>query len=289
MTSTLTERTVTVGDRRIFVAETGTGPAIVLLHGGGPGASGVTNYSRNIDALARHFRVIVPDMPGYGRSTKKIDKRDPFGSLADAVRGLLDELQIGTAHLVGNSYGGAAALRLALEHPHRVGKMVLMGPGGIGTTRTLPTRGLNSLLSYYAGAGPSRAKLADFIRNYLVYDGASVPDELIDIRYTASTDPEVVADPPLTRPSGPWALRTLWRMDLTRDPRLKALPTPTLILWGRDDLVNRPAGGPLLLRSLPHAELVMTSRTGHWMQWERADLFNRLVTEFLSEPSVFEP
>ncbi len=289
MTSTLTERTVTVGDRRIFVAETGTGPAIVLLHGGGPGASGVTNYSRNIDALARHFRVIVPDMPGYGRSTKKIDKRDPFGSLADAVRGLLDELQIGTAHLVGNSYGGAAALRLALDHPHRVGKMVLMGPGGIGTTRTLPTRGLNSLLSYYAGAGPSRAKLADFIRNYLVYDGASVPDELIDIRYTASTDPEVVADPPLTRPSGPWALRTLWRMDLTRDPRLKALPTPTLILWGRDDLVNRPAGGPLLLRSLPHAELVMTSRTGHWMQWERADLFNRLVTEFLSEPSVFEP
>ncbi|CDO06152.1 2-hydroxy-6-ketonona-2,4-dienedioic acid hydrolase [Mycolicibacterium cosmeticum] len=289
MTSTLTERTVTVGDRRIFVAETGTGPAIVLLHGGGPGASGVTNYSRNIDALARHFRVIVPDMPGYGRSTKKIDKRDPFGSLADAVRGLLDELQIGTAHLVGNSYGGAAALRLALDHPHRVGKMVLMGPGGIGTTRTLPTRGLNSLLSYYAGAGPSRAKLADFIRNYLVYDGASVPDELIDIRYTASIDPEVVADPPLTRPSGPWALRTLWRMDLTRDPRLKALPTPTLILWGRDDLVNRPAGGPLLLRSLPHAELVMTSRTGHWMQWERADLFNRLVTEFLSEPSVFEP
>lgn len=289
MTSTLTERTVTVGDRRIFVAETGTGPAIVLLHGGGPGASGVTNCSRNIDALARHFRVIVPDMPGYGRSTKKIDKRDPFGSLADAVRGLLDELQIGTAHLVGNSYGGAAALRLALDHPHRVGKMVLMGPGGIGTTRTLPTRGLNSLLSYYAGAGPSRAKLADFIRNYLVYDGASVPDELIDIRYTASIDPEVVADPPLTRPSGPWALRTLWRMDLTRDPRLKALPTPTLILWGRDDLVNRPAGGPLLLRSLPHAELVMTSRTGHWMQWERADLFNRLVTEFLSEPSVFEP
>ncbi|MEN4474460.1 alpha/beta fold hydrolase [Mycolicibacterium cosmeticum] len=289
MTSTLTERTVTVGDRRIFVAETGTGPAIVLLHGGGPGASGVTNYSRNIDALARQFRVIVPDMPGYGRSTKKIDKRDPFGSLAEAIRGLLDELQIGTAHLVGNSYGGAAALRLALEHPHRVGKMVLMGPGGIGTTRMLPTRGLNSLLSYYTGAGPSRAKLADFIRNYLVYEGASVPDELIDIRYTASIDPEVVADPPLTRPSGPWALRTLWRMDLTRDPRLKALPTPTLILWGRDDVVNRPAGGPLLLRSLPHAELVMTSRTGHWMQWERAELFNRLVTEFLSEPSVFEP
>jgi 2-hydroxy-6-oxonona-2,4-dienedioate hydrolase/4,5:9,10-diseco-3-hydroxy-5,9,17-trioxoandrosta-1(10),2-diene-4-oate hydrolase len=289
MISTLTERTVTVGDRQIFFAETGTGPAIVLLHGGGPGASGVTNYSRNIDALAQHFRVIVPDMPGYGRSTKRIDKLDPFGSLAEAIGGLLDTLQIATAHLVGNSYGGAAALRLALEHPQRVGKMVLMGPGGIGTTRMLPTRGLNHLLSYYTGAGPSRAKLADFIRHYLVYETDSVPDELIDIRYAASIDPEVVADPPLTRPSGPWALRTLWRMDLTRDPRLKTLPTPTLILWGRDDVVNRPAGGPLLLRSMPHAELIMTSRTGHWMQWERAELFNRLVVEFLSEPSVFAP
>lgn len=288
MTTTLTEHTVAVDGREIFFAETGTGPAVVLLHGGGPGASGMTNYARNIDALGRHFRVIVPDMPGYGRSAKGIDKLDPFGSLAGAIRGLLDELGIATAHLVGNSYGGAAALRLALDTPHRVGKLVLMGPGGIGTTRALPTAGLNSLLSYYAGEGPSRHKLADFIRNYLVYDGASVPDQLIDIRYAASIDPEVVADPPLTRPSGPWALRTLWRMDLTRDSRLKTLPTPTLILWGRDDKVNRPAGGPLLLNTMPNAELVMTARTGHWMQWERAALFNRLVAEFLTEPSVFE-
>ena len=65
-------------------------------------------------------------------------------------------------------------------------------------------------------------KLETFIRTYLVYDGASVPDELIDLRYEASIDPEVVANPPLRRPSGPPALRTLWRMDLTRDSRLKS-------------------------------------------------------------------
>ncbi|HEX7826668.1 MAG TPA: alpha/beta fold hydrolase, partial [Mycobacterium sp.] len=109
MTTTRTEHTVTVGNRRIYVAEAGSGPAVVLLHGGGPGASGVTNYSRNIDALAQHYRVLVPDMPGYGRSSKGIDKSDPFGSLADAMRGMLDELSISTAHLIGNSYGGAAA------------------------------------------------------------------------------------------------------------------------------------------------------------------------------------
>jgi 4,5:9,10-diseco-3-hydroxy-5,9,17-trioxoandrosta-1(10),2-diene-4-oate hydrolase len=178
-------------------------------------------------------------------------------------------------------------LRLALDTPNRVGKLVLMGPGGIGTTRGAPTAGLKSLLSYYGGTGPSRDKLAAFIRNYLVYDGASVPEALIDTRYTASVDPEVVANPPLRRPSGPMALRTLWRMDLTRDGRLKHLQTPTLVLWGRDDKVNRPAGGPMLANLMPNADLVMTSRTGHWMQWERADLFNQLADDFLSARSVF--
>jgi 2-hydroxy-6-oxonona-2,4-dienedioate hydrolase/4,5:9,10-diseco-3-hydroxy-5,9,17-trioxoandrosta-1(10),2-diene-4-oate hydrolase len=224
-------------------------------------------------------------MPGYGRSVKQVDHSDPFGYLADMIRGLLDETRLDTAHLVGNSYGGAAALRLALDTPQRVGRLVLMGPGGIGTTRGAPTAGLKSLLNYYGGDGPSRDKLAAFIRDYLVYDGSSVPDEVIDIRYAASIDPEVVANPPLRRPSGPTALRTLWRMDLTRDSRLKHLQTPTLVLWGRDDKVNRPAGGPKLLNTMPNAELVMTSHTGHWMQWERADLFNHLVTEFLSAES----
>ena len=287
-TTNLTERSITVAGKPMFVAETGSGSAVVMLHGGGPGASGVSNYSRNIDALAERYRVIAPDMPGYGRSAKGVDQSDPFGYLADMIRGLLDELGIATAHLIGNSYGGAAALRLALDTPHRVGKLVLMGPGGIGTTRAAPTAGLKSLLSYYGGDGPSRDKLEAFIRNYLVYDGASVRDDLIDLRYTASIDPEVVANPPLRRPSGPMVLRTLWRMDLTRDRRLVRLQTPTLVLWGRDDKVNRPAGGPMLANLMPNAELVMTSRTGHWMQWERADLFNRLVSDFLSTPSVFD-
>lgn len=278
-----TERMVRSGSSEIFVTDTGGAQMpVVLLHGGGPGASGVSNYSRNIDTLAADYRVIVPDMPGYGRSSKFVDHGDPFGYLAGAIRGLLDEMGIETAHLVGNSYGGAAALRLAMDTPGRVRKLVLMGPGGIGTTRGLPTGGLKSLLGYYGGDGPSREKLATFIRTYLVYDGAAVPDELIDGRYRASLDPEVVANPPLQRPSGP---KALWRMDLTRDRRLARLRTPTLILWGRDDKVNRPSGGSLLLNIMPNAQLVMTSHTGHWMQWERADLFNRLVAEFLSQES----
>ncbi|MDX1888676.1 alpha/beta hydrolase [Mycolicibacterium sp. 050158] len=281
-TSTLTEHTVTVGGKQIFYAETGTGPAVVLLHGGGPGASGVSNFSRNIDALAEHFRVIVPDLPGYGRSTKGVDGTDPFGYLANGIRGLMNELDVDTAHLVGNSYGGACALRLALDTPDRVQRMVLMGPGGIGATRALPTAGLRSLLAYYGGDGPSRDKLETFIREYLVHDGESVPAGVIDARYESSIEPEVIANPPLRRPSGPTAMRTLWRMDFTRDPRLAYLQTPTLVVWGTADKVNRPSGGSTLADTMPNCDLLLAANAGHWVQWERADFFNGVTRAFLS-------
>ncbi|GAB3163290.1 alpha/beta fold hydrolase [Amycolatopsis stemonae] len=275
---TMSEKTYRVGDRDVFVAEAGDGPAVLLLHGGGPGASGVSNYVRNIEPLAEHYRVIVPDLPGYGRSTKNVDQTDPFGDLANAVRDLLDELGLGSAHLVGNSLGASAALRLALDTPDRAGRLVLMGPGGIGTTRALPTPGLQKLINYYRGAGPSRRKLEEFIRHYLVFDGTAIPDEAIEQRYQASIDPEVVAAPPLQRPS---SLKTLWRMDFTRDRRLRQLRTPTLAFWGADDKVNRPSGGRTLADTMPNCDLLLVANTGHWVQWERAELFNATLRTFL--------
>ncbi|CAM2917084.1 alpha/beta fold hydrolase [Skermania piniformis] len=283
MITSLTEGTVDYDGNTIFYAEAGSGPAVVLLHGGGPGASGVSNYGRNIDTLAEHFRVIVPDMPGYGRSSKVVNRSDPFGGLADGVRGLLDGLGLDKADLVGNSYGGAAALRFALESPERVGRLVLMGPGGIGTTRALPTAGLNCLLDYYGGSGPSRDKLAKFVKEYLVYDAAEVPDEIIDIRYESSIDPDVVANPPLRRPSGITAPLTLWRMDFTRDSRLKELQTPTLVVWGAEDKVNRPDGAKMLADTMPNCDLLLVSKAGHWVQWERAEFFNAITRDFLTE------
>ncbi len=280
MTSkTMTERTVRVNGKDIFLVEAGDGPPVVLLHGGGPGASGVSNFSRNIEPLAENFRVIVPDMPGYGRSSKGVDRDDPFGYLAEHIRGMLDQLGIQRAHLVGNSYGGACALRLALDSPHRVDKLVLMGPGGVGTTRGLPTAGLKSLLSYYGGDGPSLDKLRTFIRTYLVYDGSAVPEALIEARYQSSIEPEVVANPPLRRPAGP---RALWRIDFTRDRRLNHLATPTLVIWGRDDKVNKPSGAAMLGERMPNADVLITANTGHWVQWERADFFNAVTTAFLT-------
>lgn len=273
-------RTIRVANREIHVVEAGAGPPVLMLHGGGPGASGAANFVRNIPALAAHFRLIIPDLPGYGRSSKGLDRKDPFGDLADAMLGLLDALDIDSAHAVGNSLGGACALRMALDRPTRVGRLVLMGPGGVDTTRSLPTAGLRRLLDYYGGEGPTREKLAAFLRGDLVFDGSSLPDALIDARYKASLDPEIVANPPLVRPTGLPKFRAI---DFTRDPRLAGLETPTLLLWGIEDRVNRVSGGRSLQRRMPNCDLYLFSRTGHWVQWERAEEFNAATICFLSQ------
>ena len=276
----MTSRTVRAGSRSIHFNEFGDGYPLIMLHGGGPGATGLSNYSKNIEALTQHFRVLVPDMPGYGDSTKGVNRNDPFGDLAEGILAMMDVLNVEQAHLVGNSLGGACAIRMALDCPQRVSAMVLMGPGGIGTTRALPTAGLNKLLNYYGGSGPSLEKLRSFIKEDLVYDGSRVPDALIQERYIASIDPEVVKSPPLRRPSG---LSGAIRMDFTRDNRLKSCKTPTLVLWGKNDKVNRPSGGRRLSEALKNCDLYEFSNTGHWVQWERAEEFNAITAAFLRQ------
>ncbi|AJY42766.1 4,5-9,10-diseco-3-hydroxy-5,9,17-trioxoandrosta-1(10),2-diene-4-oate hydrolase [Burkholderia humptydooensis] len=282
ITHAMNQRTVRVGPRRIFLAEAGEGPAVLMLHGGGPGASGLSNYSRNIDALARHYRVLVPDMPGYGRSSKGVDRNDPFGDLATGMLGLLDALGIRHAHVIGNSLGGACALRMALERPNAIDRLVLMGPGGVNTTRQVPTPGLKRLLNYYKGTGPSLEKLTTFIRGDLVFDGRLVPEAVIQERFQASIDPEVVASPPLLGPKG---IPKFSKIDFTRDARLASVQNPTLVLWGTEDKVNRPSGAEALQRRMPNCDVYMFSKTGHWVQWERADEFNAAVLAFLAQHS----
>ncbi|WP_225862125.1 alpha/beta fold hydrolase [Ideonella benzenivorans] len=273
-----TSRIVTVGTRQLWLTELGSGPPVLMLHGGGPGASGLSNYARNVEALAQHFRVLVPDMPGYGRSSKDIQAADPFGDIASSMSALLDVLDIPRAHVVGNSLGGAVALRLALEQPERVDRLVLMGPGGIGMAEGNPTPGLLRLLTYYAGEGPTYEKLSSFIQQDLVYDASSISEDMLRERFASSVDPAVVANPPLRLPKDPEAFK---RMDFLLNPHLSSFDHPTLILWGLEDRVNPSSAGPALQARLPAADLFLFSRTGHWVQWERADEFNASVSAFL--------
>lgn len=264
---------------KVAYHEVGEGEVTILLHGGGPGASGFSNFSRNIGPLSAGRRVITIDLPGYGGS----DNRDIEGSMFDALSavliGFMDALDIQKASLVGNSLGGGTSLRTALDHPDRVEKLVLMGAGGsLPIHSVFPTPGLMKMFTYYLGDGPSEKKLQAII-NELVYDPKLISPELFQQRLEASMRPDVVANPPLRQRKGPSAIRD----DLWREP-LHKVKHPVLLIWGREDKVIPLDSAFLYQKTLPNAELHVFPRCGHWAQWEKADQFNALVGQFLDRP-----
>src|SRR4029077_13049439 len=131
------------------------GTPVVMLHGGGPGASGMSNFKNNLPVFAEHFRTLVVDQPGYGKSDKPEVQGNYFPFAAAALKDLLDELGIDQAHLVGNSLGGGTAVRFALDNPERAGRLVLMGPGGLSLNVFAPdpTEGVKRLAEFGAPPG----------------------------------------------------------------------------------------------------------------------------------------
>ena len=258
----------------------GSGPALILLHGGGPGATGGSNYSRNIDALARHFTTYVIDVPGWGRSSKNLQafgSPSPFVNGARAVKAFMDSIGLERAHLVGNSFGGAVAYSLAMECPQTVDRLVAMGPGGAYIEGQGPTPGILQLLTYYEGEGPTREKLAAFLQ-HLVHERSVLTPALVDERFVASNDPAIAANPPLRLPPGGALPRAAY---LSEDPRLRSLEAPCLLIWGQQDQINPPAG-VRSFAAVPRQDVVLFAQCGHWAQWEQAEKFNAIVIAFLS-------
>ena len=136
------------------------GTPVVLLHGGGPGASGLSNFGANLPVFAKRFRTIVVDQPGFGRSDKPPVTGSYFTFAADALAELLTGLGIERVHLIGNSLGGGTAVRFALNYPGRAGRLVLMGPGGApnSASRLTPSvgSGANTLRDRPPGAMRTR-------------------------------------------------------------------------------------------------------------------------------------
>jgi 4,5:9,10-diseco-3-hydroxy-5,9,17-trioxoandrosta-1(10),2-diene-4-oate hydrolase len=268
---------VNVGDLRLHYYEAGSGPALIFLHGGGPGSSGLSNYRRNIESFADRYRVIALDLPGYGQSTKLRIREPLWGFMAKAVAGLIDALALGKVNLVGNSLGGATTLKTALDYPDKVAKFVLMGPaGGYATLTASPTEGIMNLLTFYEGAGPSMERLKSFIR-FLVFDPSQITDEVLEERLAAASDPETAQNMPLRLRADMPPIEDLWR------ERLDRLPHEALIIWGREDRVNPLDQGMILMRQIPNARLYVMPKCGHWAQWEKADEFNRVVGDFLKD------
>src|SRR5690349_13849298 len=123
---------VDIGDGlQIHYQDQGSGEVVLFFHGSGPGASGYSNFKRNYPYLAEHgYRTVVPDTLGFGYSSKPDGIDYGLDFVCGAVVRFLDKLGIDKATVVGNSHGGALAIKLALDHPQRVSKLVLMAPGG---------------------------------------------------------------------------------------------------------------------------------------------------------------
>jgi 4,5:9,10-diseco-3-hydroxy-5,9,17-trioxoandrosta-1(10),2-diene-4-oate hydrolase len=255
------------------------GPAVVMLHGGGPGASAWSNFGANLPVFAERFRTLLVDQPGFGGSDKPAVTGHYFTFAADALAGLLDELGIDRAALVGNSLGGGTAVRFALRHPDRAGRLVLMGPGGLSLNVFAPdpTEGVRRLTEFAAPPGPSREKMAAFLRT-LVFDQRLVTDELVEERYAAATDPQALAAMASMGASFYDPARAeeglLWR-------EAHRLRQRVLLIWGREDRVNPLDGALVALKLIRRAQLHVFGGCGHWAQLEKFDEFNRLAIGFL--------
>jgi 4,5:9,10-diseco-3-hydroxy-5,9,17-trioxoandrosta-1(10),2-diene-4-oate hydrolase len=271
-------QTVEVNGTEIAYYESGSGFPLVMLHGGGPGASSWSNFGAALPGFAESFRTILIDQPGFGASGKPAVAGNYYRHAAEHVIGVLNHLGIDRFHVLGNSLGGGTAMRLALEHPKSVARLVLMGPGGLSLNlfHADPTEGVQRLMDF--GADPTREALRAFIRTMVVNQDL-VTDELVEERYADAT-----------APGAQEAMRSMgmsfWNPETFEDGMLwreaHRLRQHTLLTWGREDRVNPLDGAMVALKLIPKAQLHVFPNCGHWAQIEAADEFREVAVAFLS-------
>ncbi len=259
-----------VGEAVVHHHIVGDGDQTLLwLHGSGPGASGWSNFHENAEVLVGHgYRSILPDNLGYGRSTRA-DRDHGMEYIAQGTLGLMDALGIERCTLVGNSHGGAQALWLALEHPERVERLVLMAPGGLETRETyMAMSGIRSMMRCIYG--PEGITLDGMRRVFekQLHDPTCVPEGVVESRYELA----------LTQPTR--VFRTLAVPELAS--RLPEVSQPTLGLWGAEDLFCPVSGAQTLAKGVPDCRVTVFSECGHWVMVEKRAAFDRLLLDFLT-------
>lgn len=272
-------RTIETAQGPVAVTVVGEGAPLVMLHGGGPGASALANYRANLPAF-EGFQVILPDQPGFGGSYRPtaddLEARSITEITVDALYQVLDALGTDTFHLLGNSLGGAAALGMAIAQPGRVQKLVLMAPGGGWVpTGPTPTEGQKEMFRYFNGEGPTLAKMKSFVRT-MVANPKLFDEDDVRARFEASLDESHIEfyhryNAAFGRRGG---MDPLWK-DLDR------VSADTLLLWGRDDRTITLDGAWLMLKQLRRVQLHVFGGCGHWVQVEKKAEFERQVTGFL--------
>lgn len=279
-TETGTSKFVTIreadADLNIHYNDTEAGDeVVVMLHGSGPGASGWANFNRNIQPLTdAGYRVILMDSPGWSKSDTIVNDGSRSHLNARILKGLVDKLGLNKIHIIGNSMGGHSAVAFALDYPEHVDKLILMGGGtGGGSLFTpMPAEGIKRIGKLYRE--PTMDNLKEMM-DIFVYDGSSLTEELFQTRldnilarkdhlenFVASTKANPKQFPDVGH-------------------RLGEIENETLIVWGRDDRFVPMDTGIRLVNGIQRSELHVFNRCGHWVQWEYADKFNRMVLDFL--------
>jgi len=275
-----TSRTLDDAGGALHYHEAGSGEPLLLLHGSGPGVTGWANFGNNLPVFAPHFRTLILDMPGYGKSAPV--EGMPIPAAVDSVVRFMDGLGIESAHIVGNSYGGIVGAQFAAAHPDRIRRFVTIGGIGVGLLSTFPAEGLTRLVDFVEE--PTKERLVAWLHS-MVFDKAILTDELLEMRWKSATDPVTIetSKKMYTRQAldaiaafgrGPDAVQGFAYL-----PKITA---PTLIAWGRDDRVNPLDGALVPMRLIPNAELHVFPNCGHWAMIERKAEFENVALAFLT-------
>ncbi len=274
----LKEGFVSVEGMRLQYVEAGPndGPPLVFLHGIG---GGIEDWWANLGYFGEQgYRVLAPSSPGHGTSDYPHDNWNPSES-GNTIMALMDAWGIERAPLIGHSAGGITAMLAALEHPDRVQGLVLAAPGGLTRKVGWPLRLvtiplLGEMLWQPRLLSGHRASKTIFADEELV--NRTIMDEWVS-RHRGSQQRK--------------AFFALLREGLTLQGlkhkydlrgRVRGIHCPTLILWGREDIiVPPPERQEKHLVSWPEAEFMELSPSGHWPQVEQATVFNREAAGFL--------
>ena len=252
--------------------DVGESDAVLLIHGSGPGVSAWANWRLTIPELAKKYRVIAPDMVGFGFSERPDGFDYSMDAWVDQAFGLMDALNIEKASIVGNSFGGALALAMTICHPERINKQVLMGSVGVPFELT---EGLDKVWGYE----PSIKNMKELL-DIFAYNREIVTDELAELRYQASIRPGFQESFSSMFP----APRQQWVDAMASDENdIRNIKQHTLIIHGRDDKVIPLQNAYDLLEMIDHSELHAFGQCGHWTQIEHGARFNKIVSDFLSE------
>lgn len=260
--------------------EAGDGPPLILLHGSGIGVNGWRNFGANLGHFAEDYHCYILEFPGFGASDP-VPGAHPVLTAIESVQRFMDALDLESAAIVGNSMGGVVGAMFALAHPTRVDKLVAIG--GVGTNIFSPGPSEGTRLLREFADSPSREALVRWL-NCMVYDQNLVTEDLIDERWKAASEPDSLATLQAMYSSKAAALQEQSEAKSKMPPywsMLHKVQCPTLMLWGADDRQCPLDMAQLPLRLIPHAELHVLPRCGHWVFVEAKLPFHRITKEFL--------